>query len=230
MTPILALLLIALLSLLIIRIGTLALRMTGLSGDTASFQSISAFFGVGFTTRESEMVMGHPVRRRIIRDLIICGNIGLTGVVATVVATAVGFDAGAINWERKVLVLCGGLVALLLVTRLGFIRRLMDWTIERSLRSAGVVRVMDYDMLLRVASGYSVSELELGASSPLSGRTLGETKLRSFGVVVLGVQRPSGEYVGVPHGDSRLNAGDILTVYGRDEAIRELAEGRLPSV
>ncbi len=30
--------------------------MTGLSWDAASFQSYSAFFGVGFTTREAELV------------------------------------------------------------------------------------------------------------------------------------------------------------------------------
>ncbi len=40
--------------------------MTGLSWDAASFQSYSAFFGVGFTTREAELVVNHPIRRRII--------------------------------------------------------------------------------------------------------------------------------------------------------------------
>ncbi|MDZ4851234.1 MAG: hypothetical protein SGI77_18250 [Pirellulaceae bacterium] len=47
----------------------------------------SAFFGVGFTTREAELVVNHPVRRRIIRDLILAGNIGLTSSLATLVAT-----------------------------------------------------------------------------------------------------------------------------------------------
>ncbi|MCB1064424.1 MAG: potassium transporter TrkA, partial [Verrucomicrobiae bacterium] len=65
-------------SLVIVRVGSTALMMTGLSWDTASFQSYSAFFGVGFTTKEAELVVDHPIRRRIIRDLILAGNVGLT--------------------------------------------------------------------------------------------------------------------------------------------------------
>jgi len=87
MTAIATLLVIAAFSLLAIRVATMALVMTGLSSDTASFQCYSAFFGVGFTTREAELVVNHPVRRRIIRDLILAGNIGLTSSLATLVAT-----------------------------------------------------------------------------------------------------------------------------------------------
>ena len=87
MTAIATLLVIAIFSLLAVRVATTALTMTGLSSDTASFQSYSAFFGVGFTTREAELVVNHPVRRRIIRDLILAGNIGLTSSLATLVAT-----------------------------------------------------------------------------------------------------------------------------------------------
>jgi hypothetical protein len=63
--------------------------MTGLSWDAASFQAYSAFFGVGFTTREAELVVRHPVRRRIIRDLIFAGNVGLTSALATLIVTFV---------------------------------------------------------------------------------------------------------------------------------------------
>ncbi|MDP4582910.1 MAG: hypothetical protein NWT04_03235, partial [Verrucomicrobiales bacterium] len=78
MGPLLTLLVIVTISLIVVRVGSTALMMTGLSYDTASFQSYSAFFGVGFTTKEAELVVDHPVRRRIIRDLILAGNIGLT--------------------------------------------------------------------------------------------------------------------------------------------------------
>jgi Trk-type K+ transport system membrane component len=63
LTPILALVVIALVSLLAVRVGATALMMTGLSWDTASFQAYSAFFGVGFTTREAEMVVNQLIPR-----------------------------------------------------------------------------------------------------------------------------------------------------------------------
>lgn len=43
-------------SLLVVRIGTVALQKTGLTRGVAAFQAQSAFMGVGFTTSESEAV------------------------------------------------------------------------------------------------------------------------------------------------------------------------------
>ena len=66
------------LSIIIVRIGAVALAMTGVSKDLAVFQAQFAFSGVGFTTNKSESVVKHPVRRRIIRLLMLMGNAGLT--------------------------------------------------------------------------------------------------------------------------------------------------------
>ena len=43
-------------SFLIVRAAAIALRMTGLEKKKAIFQSLSAFTGTGFTTREAENV------------------------------------------------------------------------------------------------------------------------------------------------------------------------------
>jgi hypothetical protein len=87
MNSILALLIIILISFLVVRVGSNALILTGMSSKAAKFQTISAFFGVGFTTAEAEMVMSNEIRRKIIRHLIISGNIGLTSALATLVVT-----------------------------------------------------------------------------------------------------------------------------------------------
>jgi len=71
MAAIISLLIVVALSLLITRVATVALTLTGMSREAARFQARSAFSGVGFTTRESEQVMQHPVRRRIILLLIL---------------------------------------------------------------------------------------------------------------------------------------------------------------
>jgi hypothetical protein len=54
------------LSVLVIRTGAVALRLTGLPEEPARFQARSAFTGTGFTTSESEAIVNHPVRRRIV--------------------------------------------------------------------------------------------------------------------------------------------------------------------
>ncbi len=90
--PLLALLIIVIMALVIVRIGAKALMMTGLSRDVADFQAMSCFFGVGYTTSESEMIVGHPAHRKIATHLIISGNIGLTGALSTLVVTFVQND------------------------------------------------------------------------------------------------------------------------------------------
>ena len=71
------------LSILITRVAAIALMMTGLSREVAAFQARSAFTGVGLTTSETETVVNHPVRRRIIMSLMLFGNLGIAAVVAT---------------------------------------------------------------------------------------------------------------------------------------------------
>ena len=46
-------------SYLIVRIGAVALEMTGIERSMARFQSLSAFSGTGFYTRDSEKIV-HP--------------------------------------------------------------------------------------------------------------------------------------------------------------------------
>jgi len=58
MIAILSLLLIVTLSVLVTRTAAVALTHTGLTRETARFQARSAFTGAGFTTMESEQVVG----------------------------------------------------------------------------------------------------------------------------------------------------------------------------
>ena len=72
-------------SYLIVRIGAIALEMTGMEKSRARFQALSVFSGTGITTREAEMVVGHPRRRKIVTYLMILGNAGIVSVIATFV-------------------------------------------------------------------------------------------------------------------------------------------------
>jgi len=71
-------------SFIIVRIGAIAFQLTGLEWSLAKFQSLSCFSGTGFTTREAELVTGHPQRRRIATVLIVLGNAGFIIMIASV--------------------------------------------------------------------------------------------------------------------------------------------------
>lgn len=73
------------LSVVVVRIATVGLTMTGVSKDLAQFQALSAFTGAGFTTRESEDIVNHPLRRRITMHLMLLGHVGIVVAVPSIV-------------------------------------------------------------------------------------------------------------------------------------------------
>lgn len=227
---ILALFFIAIVSWIIVQAGATALKMTGLSRSVAEFQAISCFFGVGFTTSEAEMIVTHPMRRRIASHLIIIGNIGLTSAVGAFILTFTHDQPDFLNhlmrseepvsfMIRLGAVLIGvGIIAVFF--RLGIVKRVIEVVIQASLQRMGAIRVMDYETVLRSNAGYSVMQVELDPHSVHLGRTLAGAQLGSSGVLVLSIQRENGEQIGTPHPTSPLLAGDVLTVYGHEDAIK----------
>lgn len=224
MGPLLALLTIVFVSLLIVRVGTNALVLTGMSLSAARFQAASAFFGVGFTTAEAEMVVGHRVRRRIILHLIIAGNIGLTSALATLIVTFVGkSDQGASGLFSVIGIVLLTILVLYVLASTSYIRRPMDALMRYSLERAGVARALDYELLLNVEHGYCVSDFKIGAKHPFEGKALYESRPNDQGIVVLGITKPNGTFLGTPGKDVVLEAGDTLMVYGSEEAVDKMA-------
>ena len=83
MTPVFLLLISIVIAFIVVRVGAVALGLTGIPWEEAKFQALSAFTNAGFTTRESEQITRHPVRRRIASILIVLGNAGLIAVVGS---------------------------------------------------------------------------------------------------------------------------------------------------
>ncbi len=223
MSSIIALFVIALVSLLAVRVGSTALMMTGLSWDTASFQSYSAFFGVGFTTKEAEMVVNHPVRRRIIRDLILAGNVGLTSALATFIVTLLQSSSDG-DVFKMLAWLLGGLVALFFISRFGWVQRALDYLIRHALERAGLVRALDYELLLRIQHGYVVSEIEVLPDTYLAGRTLRDSRPWDRGVVILAIKRDGETHPGIPSRDDLIQPGDVLTAYGKENHLQAMTQ------
>ena len=87
MVALISFLLVVTLSLIIERVATVALTLTGLSHDAAKFQVRSALTGTGFTTDEAENVVSHPARRRIVMLLMGIRTFELITGVSTLVLT-----------------------------------------------------------------------------------------------------------------------------------------------
>ncbi len=220
MFAILTLFIIAALSLVITRVAAMALMATGLSRDAARFQARSAFTGSGFTTQESESVVSHPVRRRIVMMLMLLGNIGIATVIATIVLTV--FSTAASEYKGwYALLLLAGIAALVLLATSRWVEFQMNRLIAKGLKRWTRLEVMDYVAVLQLRNGYAVGELKIEPDDWLAGKSLDETELSKEGVLVLGIQRDD-EYIGAPRARDRIQAEDVLVLYASAAHIAEL--------
>ncbi|RME75224.1 MAG: potassium transporter TrkA [Planctomycetota bacterium] len=195
--------------------------MTGVSEELARFQARSAFTGCGFTTSESESVVDHPVRRRIIFTLMLLGSAGLPTAIASLL---LGFlrAEGAVEIGTRLGVIAAGLLGLYLLARSAWVRVAFATLVEAALERWTDLEVRDYVDLLRLQEGFRVAELRVNSGDWLAGVPLRELRLPDEGVTVLGIARPDGSYIAVPHGDTVIEPGDVVTLYGSAERLREL--------
>lgn len=220
MVAITALLLVLMLSLLIIRVGTVVLSASGLSRESARFQARSAFTGAGFTTSESEHVVNHPLRRRVVATLMLLGN---AGIVATASSAILGFRGGGFSSHGwRLLELVAGLLALMVIARSVWVDRRLTAAISYLLRRYTHLPTRDHASLLELSGDYAVSELAVTPADWVTGRSLADLALHEEGIVVLALHRADGHHLPTPTGRTVIAPGDVLTVYGRKDLLHEL--------
>lgn len=225
MIAIASLLFVLFLSLIVVRVAAEALILTGVSREAARFQARSAWTGTGFTTVESEQVVGHPVRRRIVSALMFLRSAGLVTAASTLMLSFVTVEERG-DGLLRVAALVGGLAGLWFLARSPWIGVWMSRVIARALKRYTDLDVRDYAGLLHLAGEYAIMELKVQEASWLAGRNLEDMRLPDEGVLVLGVSHPDGHYVGAPRGDTVIRPGDTLVLYGRSPELSRLGRRR----
>lgn len=225
MLSIISLLFIMTLSILVTKIAAIALTHTGLSRESARFQARSAFTGVGFTTDESEKVVNHPVRRRILLLLMLLGNAGIVTAMATLIITFVDIEKSGVM-ALRVFLLCLGLVTLWAAASSKIVDRNLSKLVNRILKRHTHLDVQDYASLLHLAGEYQVSEMLVEPGDWMANRALSELRLRDEGILVLGITRTDGTFIGVPPLDTPLRSGDLLILYGRASKLKDIDQRR----
>lgn len=210
---------------LINRIATIALSHTGLSRESARFQARSALTGSGFTTSESEKVVDHPVRRKIILLLMLVGNAGIVTAMSSLVLTFV-IPKGTQSLIFSIVILVVGVLALLWAAQSEVVDRYISAIIDRALKRYTVIDVRDYAAILHLAGNYQVTNLQVSPEDWTAHKTLQELKLSHEGLMVLGIQRKEGNYIGTPDGETKILPEDVLTVYGKASLFEALDSRR----
>jgi len=180
---------------------------------------------VGFTTIESEKAVNHPIRRRILLLLMLRGNAGIITAVSSLIIPFVNTrESPPIIWN--IVLLVTGIVVLWSLAGSSWGDRHLSNFIAKILKRYTRLNVQDYSKLLHLAGEYQITELHVGKDDWIAAKRLHETKLAAEGVVVLGINRPDGEYLGIPDRETEIRSGDILITYGRAQNIEEIDRRR----
>jgi len=207
-------------SALVVKVGTVALRMTGLDAKRAKFQALSAFTGTGFTTRDSELVVRDDRRRRIIMTLMVLGNVGF----ATVIVTLMGSFVSVKKLFEVPIHIVAILLCIYIIYRIGRRGRLMQkWSkwIERRLAKWTSLQEIPVEEALQLAEGYGVAAVRVRPDSEVVGHTLAEKALAERDVLVLAIER-EGKTIAAPKANEVIQRGDRLVCYGQLRAMREI--------
>ena len=211
--PILAIILVYL---LVCRVGTIMLAMTGLDQPTAQFQALSALTGTGFTTRASEMIVGHEMRRRIVMVLMIIGNLGLVGGVVALINI---FRSRGVELN---LMRAGTLIILLVFVfwisgKRKVWRKLNQW-LENFIEKRPLFHKSTAEELLSFHDNYSVVEITVQELDSNVGKRLRDTDFRAREILILSIER-EGNMIPLPKPDEVIKTGDKLICYGDVENI-----------
>ncbi len=222
MLAILTLIFVVAISMLVSKIATIALTHTGMSRERARFQARSAFTGAGFTTSESEIVVKHPIRRRIIMILILLGNAGIVTVISSLIIGFVGENNPGSQFQNFFLLFLG-IALLYLSARSRRLDKFLEKIINRLLERYTSLGQRNFEKLITLMEDYEVTEVIVKDNNWLAGRTLSKLELPEEGILVLGIQREN-LYIGIPRGRYEVQPDDKLIVYGRTDSVKALCK------
>lgn len=221
MLALISLFIVVLASLLVTRVASVMLTLTGLSAQSARFQARSAFSGAGFTTSESEAITNHPVRRRIVMTLMLLGNAGLVTGAATLLLSFADIED---DWEavREIGIIVVFLIVLIRLAQSEAVNRGLSRIIERALRRFTEIDVRDYAGLLHLQEDWIIGEMVIEEDDWFCHRTIDDLHLADEGVMVLGIERDGHRWVGAPSAGTRFHANDVVILYGLQETIERI--------
>ena len=206
-------------SYLIVRVGAIALEMTGMERARARFQALSAFSGTGFTTREAELVVTHPRRRKIVTYLMILGNAGIVSVIATFVLSL--RQTGTFRPSLNLVIIAASLFILYRIASHQTFAKKLTQKIRETLREKLHFQKVHVEELLHQSDGYGIASILVGRRSKVAELTLSESGFKEKDLMILSVERDE-EMIPVPKAQTKIRVGDRLICYGKLENLKGL--------
>jgi hypothetical protein len=202
----------------VIEINTAIFVATGLDRKIARFQVISMLTGTGFTTGESELIIDHPVRRKLGAFLILFGAFSLA-----VIISAISNLLTDNFYTMEIAYIAGGLLVLLFVLRAPFVQTMMAKKMKSELKDNYDLADLPISDVLLMDEDDEVREIAIKEDSRFAERTFDEIVNKKDDVMLLFIKRGEINIRNKAY-DTKLEPGDKLVLYGNNPRIEKIFE------
>ncbi|MBT2637750.1 MULTISPECIES: TrkA C-terminal domain-containing protein [unclassified Bacillus (in: firmicutes)] len=202
----------------VIEINTSIFVATGLDRKIARFQVISMLTGTGFTTGESELIIDHPVRRKLGAFLILFGAFSLA-----VIISAISKLLSDSFYTMEIAYVAVGLLALLFILKAPTVQKKIGQKMKSELKENYELADLPISDVLLMDDDDEVREIALKEDSRYADRTFDEIVDKEDDVMLLFIKRGAINIRNKAY-DTKLEPGDKLILYGNNPRIEEIFE------
>ncbi|WP_244913552.1 TrkA C-terminal domain-containing protein, partial [Heyndrickxia sporothermodurans] len=191
----------------VIEINVVLFTLTGLDNNISRFQVISMLTGTGFTTSESELIIEHPLRRKL-------GAFSLA-VIISVVSSILSDDFRT----KEISYLAVVLIIIFYILKIPALQKALSKHLRNNIKHTYKTHELPIKNVLLKNKGDAFLDVELKKSSPFIAKTCAEIMNESDDYLLILLKR--GEVlIRKDCMKEKLQAGDHLYLYGNKEAIQ----------
>lgn len=206
---------------LVLEIAVVLLRSTGLRRQISRFQVVSMMTGTGFTTKESELILRHPMRRRIGMFLIMFGAFSLAVIISSIsTIMAESFHIPQLVWTVAFLAF------LLAVLRFPAVNRFLVRQMHDRLQQSFDLKELPVQESFEMKAEDLFVDIPLHSASNHVGRKVRELLDESQDMNLLFIKRGQGT-IRKERLDTELVSGDILYIFGSKSELEQLFKAEL---
>ncbi|MFP3667839.1 TrkA C-terminal domain-containing protein [Priestia sp. SIMBA_032] len=199
----------------IIEINTILFSITGIKRQVARFQVISLMTGTGFTTGESEVILGHPFRRKLGIFLILFGAFSFAVIISSL-SSILSNDV----LTPKVLYIEVGLILIFLFLKLPFFQKVLSDKLKGKSEETFEMEELPVSQILLTSESDCILEIKIDEKSSYIRKSVNECIHKDEDILVLFLMR--GELrIRNKLNNCKIQAGDRLLVYGDKQLIEE---------
>lgn len=198
---------------IVIEINVLLFMLTGLKKEIARFQVISMFTATGFTTGESELILGHPIRRRLSTFLILFGVFSLAVVISSI-SNILSDEFRSIELGFTILVLIGIYIILSIPKLKNYLRE----TFEKHLHKQYDLADLPLRDVMYFDKNDVIVELPIHENSPVIGKYLKDVIEQEDDLLVLFIKRGDVTLRKDSY-TTEIQEGDMIFLYGDQDSL-----------